>query len=230
MDITKLKEEKAINVGIQTLVAFMSKEFPIDGGNCFSVHTESGKGYQILNFGCENLEEAIRRGVTWPITILVLQESNKETHARGCAVIHDPRIPNDWYWKEFCESCAPRNLLSSSQRLRLDRELKAGIRTERETDIGTIVSYDHDKRPELLDPDKEKPKKDSGIMFIPNYPVQVKALRALLNKSLAYIGHEFNCGIHGGRGHYTGDCDCRFREVKKEVEETLKEANYYGTD
>ena len=94
---------------------------PHKRGNCFSVEAEGGN-YRIVNFVHENLEELIEAGLTYPIGIRVL--------AGNIAVIHDKRIPSEWYRSEFCEVCCPRSLLPLPQTLRQEREVRQGVRME----------------------------------------------------------------------------------------------------
>ena len=98
----------------QTLVGSYGK-FPRQFGNCFSVRA-CGKEYRILNFKVENLEHLIeKRGLSWPVQIHVLSDD--------CAVLHDSRIPHDFYSSEFCACCTPYDLLPLQQKLHLARRV-----------------------------------------------------------------------------------------------------------
>jgi hypothetical protein len=112
-----------------TLVGYRDGPYPMASGNCFSVRVDPGEEYRIVNFGYENLREAIRRGITWPIQILPI--------ALKLAVIHDTRIPDSWYSKQWCETCCPTRFLPPPQRLAHLRDIERGHRIE----TGTTVQY-----------------------------------------------------------------------------------------
>lgn len=112
----------ASHVTSYTLVGVIGRP-PFRVGNCFSVLGEDGRDYRILNFVYENLQELERHGLTWPLEIRPLSKYD--------AVLHDPRIPDSWYPKEFCEVCCPRELLPLPQRLEQERHILQGIREER---------------------------------------------------------------------------------------------------
>lgn len=102
----------ATRITRSTLVGVMSEDFPLKGGNCFSVAADDGKEYRILNFRLENLEELFRRGLEWPVPIVVDEK---------WAYIHDERIGERWYQDRTCTTCAPRRLWSVTQQLSHDR-------------------------------------------------------------------------------------------------------------
>lgn len=115
---------KAIEITEQTLIGVYGKP-PHDRGNCFSVRTECGQHFKIVNFVHENLvEQTSSMGLDWPVQIGVLSDR--------IAVIHDHRIPNDWYPDRFCEACCPKDLLTITQRLRIERDIASGRRVERD--------------------------------------------------------------------------------------------------
>jgi hypothetical protein len=120
------KRIDAVEIGEQTLVGSFG-DFPRKHGNCFGLITEEGKNYRIVNFIVENLEEALERGLEWPIKIIPITERT--------AIIHDERIPHDWYMDRWCEVCCPHDLLPIPQKLRQDREIKYGTREEYVTEI-----------------------------------------------------------------------------------------------
>ena len=103
----------------RTLLAVLSKDFPLARGNCFSLYVKR-KPYKIVNFVLENLEELQRQGLKWPIKIAVLDGS--------LAVIHDSRIGDRWYRDGFCEICCPRQFLPITQEHRIQREEALGAR------------------------------------------------------------------------------------------------------
>lgn len=109
----------AIAVAGSTLVGYCTDEYPIEYGNCFSVATEDGKNYRILNFGLENLEHLLaEKGLTWPVKIVVLGERH--------AALSDERIGDRWYWPRFCSVCTPRDLIPLPQLLENDRDEARG--------------------------------------------------------------------------------------------------------
>ena len=114
---------KATAVIGYTLIGVWGKP-PHDRGNCFSVRADDGNEYKIVNFVHENLEALIAAGLTWPTGIRVLEGRT--------AVIHDRRIPHNWYQSRFCEVCCPRSLLPLPQTLRHEREVMQGVREERD--------------------------------------------------------------------------------------------------
>ncbi len=114
------KQKLAIQIAEHTLLCVMSCSFPLPFGNCFSVLCSDGSQYRIVNFVLENLYEAVRRGVSWPIKVKPISEH--------CAVIHDERIPHSWYQDHWCEVCCPERLLPVQQRLAHDRDEACGAR------------------------------------------------------------------------------------------------------
>jgi len=109
-----------IGFGMETLVGFLKKSYPMKDGNCFSAITKKivGKGnkeevlntlgkhsIRIVNFYSENLRELIRRGiVSFPIQCKKL---NNEV-----GIILDKRIPKEWYRNEYCPVCCPTHLIA----------------------------------------------------------------------------------------------------------------------
>jgi len=171
MNITELEKDEAVGIGGCTLVGYMSNNFPMRSGNCFTVVNKEGKDYKIANFGHEDLEEAMRRGITFPIPILILAE--------GVAVIHDPRIPDDWYWEGFCGICTPNDLLSTTSKLAHQRGIECGAIKEE----GSWIHYNHENTPTLPDPDEK-----------PFDPKTVQNIYEVSKKSHLY--HYLNNGQH----------------------------------
>ncbi len=131
-------------------------DFPRARGNCFSVYREEVVGshgtaprrdFRVLNFNLENLEHLIEiKLVQWPIDILVY-----ENHY---ALIHDKRIPDEYYQKHFCEVCCPEDLLPMPQRLALDRMILRGEREIIKTDDGLRIEKRKINVPtQKIDPD-----------------------------------------------------------------------------
>lgn len=131
-----MKIKEATEIGFVTCLGVMSSEYPILYGNCFSMIADH-KEYKIVNFIYENIEEAIKRGVSYPIKIGLLSDR--------LAVIHDERIPDDWYNDHFCEICCSTEFLPIQQILAHQRQEKRGERIL----IGRLVGYDHNKQPKL---------------------------------------------------------------------------------
>lgn len=123
-------------VSYSSVYADVSK-YPVERGNYFSVSTSNSIQYSILNFYVENLIEVIRRGIKWPIKIMLMSNSH--------AVIHDERIPDSWYCERFIETCAPIGILPIPQRLTHLRQIARGQRNETERGI----KIDFDKIPTL---------------------------------------------------------------------------------
>ena len=109
----------ATNITIVTLVGILKDNYPLTDGNCFSVNVENEvKDYRIVNFGYENLKELLRQGLTWPIKIKILSGRT--------AIIHDYRIPDDWYFEHFCGVCCPQSLLPVNQQVQRERAIERG--------------------------------------------------------------------------------------------------------
>lgn len=146
---------QAVEIGSVTSMGCGRGPYPMSRGNCFDVIDGDGRGYKILNFGYENLKEALRRGtsddpwapgVAWPIACLALGDHS--------AVIHDPRIPTDWYMSEWCEVCCPESMLPVPQILR-NRLREASGETQTTLSGGIIMTATQGKRIRL--PDGPKP-------------------------------------------------------------------------
>lgn len=142
MSDTKLASRRTITgVASVTLVAFYhacaQPIYPAREGNCFSAYASNGKEYKIVNFFHENLEEVQKRGVTFPMQVYELGER--------VAVLHDPRIPDEWYESRYCETCCPVSLLPLPQVLAHDRAIQQGVRMEG----AGYVTINNTKRPVL---------------------------------------------------------------------------------
>lgn len=134
---SRSNDMKAVGVTGYTLVG-VSGSAPHKRGNCFSVAADDGAEYKIVNFVYENLEALQEAGLTWPIGIRAL--------SARIAVIHDHRIPDDWYQTQFCEVCCPKALLPLPQTLRHEREIMQGVREEH----GNVCVTMHFRDPECL--------------------------------------------------------------------------------
>lgn len=135
----------AYSIGMQTLVGSYG-EFPRKHGNCFSLHTNNdpsidynqGKdGYRIVNFNVENLKHLIQYyELDFPIKILPLSDY--------IAVIHDWRIPDNYYDDRWCEICCPYSLLPIQQQLQQNLEIGRGNRIEypaKDSTVPGMVRY-----------------------------------------------------------------------------------------
>lgn len=121
-------------LGSQTLVGVGREERPSERGNCFGVFRQKVtrddiiggqvQEYRIVNFNVENLNALMDLGLTWPIQCKLL--------AGNKAVIHDPRIGERWYDKQWCEVCCPQSLLPIPQRQAQERDVMSGNRVEHE--------------------------------------------------------------------------------------------------
>jgi hypothetical protein len=108
---------KANSITSVTLVGVLGDKFPLRHGNCFSVKTDDGEK-KIVNFFYENLKHLIDNGLTFPINI----ESISKHHA----IIHDDRIPEDFYETRYCEVCCPTHLLPIPQQKARERLISSG--------------------------------------------------------------------------------------------------------
>ena len=122
----------ATSVTWVTTVGVYIKEYPTEWGNCFSVIADNGGEYRIVNFCYENLEEVIRRGLGFPFKIKLLSDKH--------AVLHDERIPDNWYSSSYCESCCPKELLPVNQLDTHERQIARGQRIEREHNVTIDMS------------------------------------------------------------------------------------------
>jgi hypothetical protein len=116
-DIIGAHDMKAISITSRTMIGTWGDP-PWTRGNCFRVMADDGNVYRIVNFIYENLHELEKAGLNWPIGIRVL--------SGRVAVIHDRRIPANWYSSSFCEVCCPKDLLPLPQVLRHEREAQEG--------------------------------------------------------------------------------------------------------
>ena len=148
----------AVRVTTTTLVGYDRKaKFPIDRGNCFSMQAEDGTDYRIVNFIHENLEEAIRLGITYPIKIQPLAKES------AVAIIIDERIPDAWYSVRYCECCCPDVLLPHPQRMAHKRQEIRGERILMTYECNeyikgpmTIIKTDMSKAPKLGKQDEKR--------------------------------------------------------------------------
>jgi hypothetical protein len=115
-----------LEITSHTLIGVNTRKYPVSHGNCFSMSSDNGKVYKIVNFYLENLEEGIERGkLTLPVRLYILGDSDKSR----IAIIYDSRIPSDWYANEFCTTCTPLKFQSFTQRMRRELKVESGILT-----------------------------------------------------------------------------------------------------
>ena len=112
---------KALNIESHTLIC-PDDARPAEYGNCFSVKTDDGGYYNIVNFVHENVEALEKLGLTWPIEI--------EALGPRTAVIMDARIGERWYSQRYCTVCTPVRLLPINQRQAQLRDVARGVREE----------------------------------------------------------------------------------------------------
>ncbi len=130
-----METKNAIRVSMFTLLGVYIRSYPTSHGNCFSVRCDDGTEFKIVNFVLENIQEAERRGLSWPVKIKTLSDSH--------AVIHDERIPHAWYTDRWCEICCPESLLPIPQRFAHERDEACGAR--KNFSYGVVI--DPSKRP-----------------------------------------------------------------------------------
>ncbi len=138
-------------------------------GNCFSMKTDDGKNFKIVNFVHENFEHLVKCGLELPVALTPISERH--------AVVDDPRIPLEFYQSEYCSVCCPSDLWPEPQQFERLRKILRGemvVKPPRgdgsRFDCG-YVSIHPDKRPTIGLPPKKKtmaPKvriKFQGMMY-----------------------------------------------------------------
>jgi hypothetical protein len=177
-----MQEKDAVKITFCTLVST---------NNCFGVETSDKKGYRIVNFYYETLEELLKnKTIKWPVKIKTIGEHT--------AVISDPRIPDDCYRTEFCEVCCPSDLLPLQQKLRREREIARGdlvvcdgfetrkifsltrkLKGKWTVEQSKDLKACHNKKAEkeLLMGFKGKTKLDKGYIYAPYIPVMCKVVK-----------------------------------------------------
>jgi hypothetical protein len=131
----KYKTIDATAIGSQTCVGgLIGAPYPRKGGNCFDVETASGS-YRVLNFRAENLEELLNRGtITWPVKIHVVDKSR--------CMIHDTRIPHDWYCENLCSICTPFAMMPLTYQMQYARKIATGeIKLSKVIRSGPLKGY-----------------------------------------------------------------------------------------
>jgi hypothetical protein len=170
MELDLSKSLNAVCITSHTLVGTINDgKYPYKHGNCFSMQDDTGKEYRIINFNHENMKEAIKRGVSYPIKILPLDER--------IAIIADSRIPDDWYADKFCAVCTPKHLLSIPQRLKLELSVDRGETTFRNMVMpnGDIIILERSivgKRPDIRTKEEIKEKEEKLSNFLSRIVVE----------------------------------------------------------
>ncbi len=166
----------AVEMGSQTCVGFINRDFPMPRGNCFNIGVKSGKKiafYKVLNFNAENMTELFKRNkISWPIKIIDAGD--------GCCFIHDDRIPGNWYQEHICRSCAPYRLQSVQGQLERWRDLESGRRVEKNGMISIKIEaekrtlkckWSAEAKEDLnLSNIKGKSKTNPGVIYAPYKP------------------------------------------------------------
>lgn len=118
----KYKTVNAIAMGSQTCVGYINTPFPRKGGNCFDLETKDGS-YRVLNFKAENFEELMKRGtITWPVKIHLVGAGK----LKNKCMIHDTRIPHDWYCENLCSVCTPFAMMPLTYQMQYARKIATG--------------------------------------------------------------------------------------------------------
>ncbi len=163
---------EATEIGMQTLVG-SSGDYPREVGNCFDLIC-GDKSVRIVNFIVENLEKLLEdKVIEWPIKVHILKGRT--------AIIHDERIPHEWYDKSFCEVCCPQPLLPIQQQLRIARDILSGDRVEKVCEDGMVIVT------QKLKANKRKLKEnwtvemDSPLVYTPYIPVMKEDLKPLMD-------------------------------------------------
>jgi hypothetical protein len=129
----------ASSITSSTLVGVAKSKPPYKNGNCFSLACGKREEYRIVNFNLENLKHLLRCGLTWPVKISKISDR--------LAILHDERIPDEFYDKEYCEVCCKKDLLPVTQQSRIMRQIKRGQRID--FDDGFFIKLDYSKKPTL---------------------------------------------------------------------------------
>ncbi len=207
--MTAMKKFKTINaysIGLETLLGVNTKDFdpPYEHGNCFDLVTKpfdnkkkkypkGAKSYRILNFVLENLEYALKNKlIEWPIKIHILDNNS--------AVIHDERIPHEWYNEDFCSVCTPQNLKLFTTKLKNARDELTGARKvfQKKGSLG-MISCNSKFRPKWEVPQREVTKHMVLKFDKPNKD-QINKIEKV-KKLLGSLAKDFPDSIKGVSGY-----------------------------
>ena len=124
-----------IKIGTVTLVGYINRGFPMKGGNCFSIQHE-GVYKRVVNFGYENLMEAVNRFSLHEdgVNVEVVPKSEGRI-----LIIDDERIPQDWYFEKWCTTCCPARLLPYEMRRKHFADLRARGATWKKAGNGLVI-------------------------------------------------------------------------------------------
>lgn len=126
-----------------TLKGVISKTYPVDHGNCFSVIASDDNEYRILNFNYENFRHLI------DVLKIDIQTVKILPITKRYAVIHEESFPHEYYQKEFCEVCCPAGFLPFNQKLRRARKIASGELKLIDCGDFTIEEIHYEKRVSL---------------------------------------------------------------------------------
>jgi len=78
----------ALSVHGHSLIGVFKESFPVKHGNYFSINSDDGNCYNVVNILHENILELMRIGIEFPYKINVINKHD-------CKICDD-RIPNLW--------------------------------------------------------------------------------------------------------------------------------------
>jgi hypothetical protein len=117
-----------IKVTSQTMVSF---------NNCFSMISDDGYEYRIVNFYIENLDQSLL-----PIKLKKI--------CTNVAIVDDERLTEKCN-NHYCSVCCPEDYLLDHQKKQIEEDLKSGKRTEHITKDGyKIITYKMEPGPATL--------------------------------------------------------------------------------
>jgi hypothetical protein len=151
--IKELETKEAVACGEVSCVGFLNQTFPSAWGNYFSLVDSEDNYYKIINFHHENFDELFRTGVIeYPVNMKVLE--------KGFAMLHDIRIPNEWYMTKTMTTTVPVKYYTIHQKAEYERGIERGNIVDKRNGI---VSYKIDTPVKTLNtkwsPVKEDPVK-----------------------------------------------------------------------
>jgi hypothetical protein len=154
---------KGMSICTTTLLGVITKKYPVDDGNCFSMRADDGKTYDVVNFVYENLMEAIKRQkLSLPIQLRIIGEVGTSR----TAIMYDKRIPTSWYSNHFCRVCTPVSLLPITQTISYNLDMESG-----KTSVhGDIIVYGGSGGPDFRT-DAEKLADENPIVYSKYIPV-----------------------------------------------------------
>lgn len=143
-----MEESKIVDIKGQTLIGVLKDKYPISRGNCFTAVCDKGKFHKIVNFNIENYEY-IYSYLNDHLKIRELLSGSEHS----ISIIHDSRVPDEWYDDRFCEVCCPERLLPLPQRLAHERGVENGSRVEKDVNMNgikfTAIQTNYSKYPQI---------------------------------------------------------------------------------